>query len=345
MTAAATNRASARCWGPADLARRSVCGARLAARTMLPPARGTSVGCCSPTASATRPSTDCCSSGRAVQPRAGRRVLVDVPRDHRGTDTPPPPPLTATDRRRVHPGLRRAARHRRADDCRGRAAARRARARGRARRWQPATRWRRSPRRHGARYFRRGVNTGAKAGNINHALARTDAPFVVVLDCDHVPGGRLLPATLGYFADDARRVRADPAVLRERGRGGVPRRRGRSSRSSSARSLAARTGTARCSAAARTSCSGAVHSKRSVGSRDSITEDFELSVDLHERGWRSRVRAEGPGARARTGGHGVLRESAAPLGARLPVGAPPRAARPRCRSACGPSTCCRRCTS
>src|SRR5215218_7368257 len=39
----------------------------------------------------------------------------------------------------------------------------------------------------GAGYVCRASNSGAKAGNINHALQRTSAPYVVVLDCDHVP--------------------------------------------------------------------------------------------------------------------------------------------------------------
>ena len=50
----------------------------------------------------------------------------------------------------------------------------------------------------------------------------------------------------------------------------------------------------------------------------SLTEDFALSVDLHERGWRVGVRAGGAGQRARPGGPGVLRQPAAPLGAWLP---------------------------
>lgn len=54
--------------------------------------------------------------------------------------------------------------------------------------------------RYGARYVTRPDREGAKAGNINHALQHTDAPYVVILDCDHVPQERFLEATLGYFA-------------------------------------------------------------------------------------------------------------------------------------------------
>lgn len=43
---------------------------------------------------------------------------------------------------------------------------------------------------------------GAKAGNINHALAQTDAPLVAVLDADHVPEPHFLTRTVGYFTDE-----------------------------------------------------------------------------------------------------------------------------------------------
>lgn len=43
---------------------------------------------------------------------------------------------------------------------------------------------------------------GAKAGNINHALARTKSEFFVVFDADHVPHADFLTQVMGYFADD-----------------------------------------------------------------------------------------------------------------------------------------------
>ncbi len=58
--------------------------------------------------------------------------------------------------------------------------------------------------RHGARYIQRAEHHGAKAGNINHALGLTDAPFVAVLDCDHVPDPAFLETCLMAF--DAPRV-------------------------------------------------------------------------------------------------------------------------------------------
>lgn len=55
---------------------------------------------------------------------------------------------------------------------------------------------------HGARYVVRGHNEGAKAGNLNHALRLSTAPFVAVFDCDHVPHRRFLCETLGWFQKD-----------------------------------------------------------------------------------------------------------------------------------------------
>ncbi|HVW23322.1 MAG TPA: glycosyltransferase [Candidatus Saccharimonadales bacterium] len=43
---------------------------------------------------------------------------------------------------------------------------------------------------------------GAKAGNINHALKLTKAPFVAILDCDHVPRRYFLKRLVGFFGDE-----------------------------------------------------------------------------------------------------------------------------------------------
>jgi cellulose synthase (UDP-forming) len=55
--------------------------------------------------------------------------------------------------------------------------------------------------RKGVGYLTRPDNRGAKAGNINAALARTDAPFVLVLDADFAPRANFLRRTLGFFDD------------------------------------------------------------------------------------------------------------------------------------------------
>jgi cellulose synthase (UDP-forming) len=54
---------------------------------------------------------------------------------------------------------------------------------------------------HGARYLTRPERTHAKAGNINHALERTEGTLVLVLDADHVPMPDALDALVGYFND------------------------------------------------------------------------------------------------------------------------------------------------
>lgn len=51
----------------------------------------------------------------------------------------------------------------------------------------------------GVNYITRAQNTRAKAGNINHALALTDADLVVVLDADHVPTVEFLDRTVPWF--------------------------------------------------------------------------------------------------------------------------------------------------
>ncbi len=51
----------------------------------------------------------------------------------------------------------------------------------------------------GARYIRRLSSNGAKAGNINHALALTDGEFFVILDADFVPSEDFLYETMPFF--------------------------------------------------------------------------------------------------------------------------------------------------
>jgi cellulose synthase (UDP-forming) len=56
----------------------------------------------------------------------------------------------------------------------------------------------------GATYITRPDNNGAKAGNLNHALARTDADLVCIFDCDHIPTRAFLQMTVGWFQEDAK---------------------------------------------------------------------------------------------------------------------------------------------
>jgi cellulose synthase (UDP-forming) len=52
-----------------------------------------------------------------------------------------------------------------------------------------------------ARWITRPDNRHAKAGNINHALPRTDGDLIFFLDADHVPLPDALDLTVGYFSD------------------------------------------------------------------------------------------------------------------------------------------------
>jgi cellulose synthase (UDP-forming) len=142
--------------------------------------------------------------------------------------------------------------------------------------------------RSGARYMKRDSNRGAKAGNLNHALEHTRAPFVVVFDCDHVPDPRFLQATLGWMEDEGVGFVQTPQYY-------------------------ANAGSGRLAAAAWSQQAlffgGIARGKDALGSmfccgtnvlfrrealdeaggfpERSLTEDFELSIVLHEQGWRS----------------------------------------------------------
>ncbi|MFN7144886.1 MAG: UDP-forming cellulose synthase catalytic subunit, partial [Myxococcota bacterium] len=54
----------------------------------------------------------------------------------------------------------------------------------------------------GVNYMTRPNNEGAKAGNINHALSKTDGELVAVFDADQVPVRSFLRLTVGFFLDN-----------------------------------------------------------------------------------------------------------------------------------------------
>ena len=141
--------------------------------------------------------------------------------------------------------------------------------------------------RHEVGYITREEHTGAKAGNINNALAQTDAPFIAVFDSDHVADPAFLEATLGhmedpeiafvqtpqYYANQDNRISAASWAQQAlffgaicRGKDGL--------------------GAVFC-------CGTNVLFRRtafeSVGGfpTNSLTEDYELSIHLHEKGWKS----------------------------------------------------------
>ena len=53
----------------------------------------------------------------------------------------------------------------------------------------------------GCDYLARDTNEHAKAGNWNHAFARTSGAVIATFDADHVPRADFLERTLGFFAD------------------------------------------------------------------------------------------------------------------------------------------------
>lgn len=143
-------------------------------------------------------------------------------------------------------------------------------------------------RRYGARYLRRREHDGAKAGNLNHALRHTSSPLVAVFDCDHVPDRTFLQKTVGHFADPAVAMVQTPQYYANAADNPVAASAwsqqalffGIIARGKSA------TGSMFC-------CGTNVVFRRDalelVGGlpEDSVTEDFALSIELHERGWRS----------------------------------------------------------
>lgn len=143
--------------------------------------------------------------------------------------------------------------------------------------------------RHGVGYLRRDEHTHAKAGNVNHALACTDAPYVAIVDCDHVVEPGFLEDVLGHFESDERLAFVQtPQYYANGDRGGVP-------------GAAWAQQTLFFGAIARgkdglgaTFCCGTNVVFRRAALEDtggfpthSVTEDFELSIDLHSRGWHS----------------------------------------------------------
>lgn len=54
----------------------------------------------------------------------------------------------------------------------------------------------------GVEYLIRPNNHHAKAGNLNHALSKTDGEYVAIFDCDHLPTSAFLQQSMGWFLRD-----------------------------------------------------------------------------------------------------------------------------------------------
>ncbi|HEX4731072.1 MAG TPA: glycosyltransferase [Solirubrobacterales bacterium] len=145
----------------------------------------------------------------------------------------------------------------------------------------------------GARYVEREESVGAKAGNINSALLSTGSPFVAVFDCDHVPRPDFLERTLEPMADEKLAFVQTPQYYANARRGGI-------AAAAWAQQALFFGAIARGKDAddAMFCCGTNVLFRRtaleSVGGfpTDSITEDFVLSVRMHERGWQTRYLPE-----------------------------------------------------
>lgn len=139
----------------------------------------------------------------------------------------------------------------------------------------------------GVGYLARAGNAGAKAGNINYALRRTDAPFVAVFDCDHVPHPDFLVETLGVLL-------ADPKVAFAQ----TPQHYANAESNEVAGAAWAQQALffgciarGKDARGAMFCCGTNVTFRRAaLGAgfpEDSVTEDFQLGLRLHEAGWRS----------------------------------------------------------
>jgi cellulose synthase (UDP-forming) len=54
----------------------------------------------------------------------------------------------------------------------------------------------------GVDYIARAEHSGAKAGNLNHALRQNKGEFVTIFDCDHIPTRSFLQISIGWFLRD-----------------------------------------------------------------------------------------------------------------------------------------------
>ncbi|HSJ74308.1 MAG TPA: glycosyltransferase [Miltoncostaeaceae bacterium] len=130
----------------------------------------------------------------------------------------------------------------------------------------------------------------AKAGNINYALERVDAEFVVTLDADHVPRPELLERMLGHFADERVAVVQSPQHFYNRG---FQHPRDHDDPLRNEQSIffdAICRGKDRHNAAFWCGCPSVIRREAiaSVGgvATDTVVEDAHTSMQLHAAGWR-----------------------------------------------------------
>jgi cellulose synthase (UDP-forming) len=142
--------------------------------------------------------------------------------------------------------------------------------------------------RYGAGYLRRADHRGAKAGNLNNALRRTNAPLVAVFDSDHVPDPRFLLRTVGYFSYPTVGLVQTPQYYANAGRNPVAAAAW-SQQALFFGVIARGKGALDSMFCCGTNVVFRRAALQSVGGipEESITEDFEISIHLRERGWRT----------------------------------------------------------
>lgn len=139
----------------------------------------------------------------------------------------------------------------------------------------------------GVGYLRRDDRSGAKAGNINNALRQSDASYVAVFDCDHVPHPDFLVSTLGVLLADPglafvqtpqHYANADENEIAGAAWAQQALFFGCISRGKDARGAMFCCGT------------NVLFRRTALGGgfpEDTVTEDFLLGLRMHERGWRT----------------------------------------------------------
>lgn len=187
--------------------------------------------------------------------------------------------------------------------------------------------------RQGARYVTRERHTGAKAGNINHALGLTSAEHVVVLDCDHVPDPSFLERTLGHLADERVAFVQTPQYYANAGEGRIQAAAWAQQALFFGAIARGKDGHGAMFCAGTNVVLRRAALEQAGGFPEGpLTEDLELSVALHALGWRSAYVSEvlarglGPEDMASYAGQqqrwarGCLSAARATLRARLPLG-------------------------
>lgn len=129
---------------------------------------------------------------------------------------------------------------------------------------------------------------GAKAGNINHAMSKTDEPFIVIFDADHIPKPHLLKRMMGYMKDNTVAFVQSPQYYKNHDQnlvtGGAWEQQalffGAICKGKDSANTAFMCGTNMLLRKSALLESGGM-------SEESIAEDFLTSLLIHQKGWKS----------------------------------------------------------